>query len=547
MLFYAMVKSNKIIFFVLLILAMFALNGCPHHIAHELEGHFQNRKPPEDYVPSYRTEPNKYLSPKDIEKRIAKETATDSLLKSAIDTNEVDVEDLPIIDTDVQITDSISYISIGLNIPGLKKNAQPLDPPENQKKEAISFKITGLNSKDYPEKIELKAIVSDSRGQNITGLAPPYYDGKNNYKKYWPVLFDSCRGKRYSPKFEVTEIRAKQAPSYAISFVLDHSPSMTDYKAQKLQETVQKVLYAIKPNDYINVIKFSKEIHNEIPLTNKRNDFRGKVVCDGLANRKYGDGTAMYDAVLAAIDELKKVPDSYKKIIILFSDGGDNSSKSAMDTVQYVANNANASVYSIAYGHADTTLPQLSELTGGYFYQIYYHQEFPFVFRDIYMSLNNYYKITYKAPECAGKHFVLTGVQIAGLMAFDRGSYDKSLFKKYDPIGSMVFANIEFDFGKATVKNESMPIIRNIASGLKENSQIRLQINGHTDNVGSAESNMQLSIERAEAVKEKLIKLGISENRLEIKGFGETQPLVENNFEKNRRTNRRTEFVVISK
>lgn len=537
----------KILLFISLILAMFALNGCPHHIANELDEQFRYRKPPENYVPSYRTEPNKYLTASEIEKRIAKAAEADSLIQSTFDTSEVDIEDLPIIQTDVNITDSTSYISIGLNIPGRNKTAQPLDPPKNQKKEAISFKITGLNSNDYPDKIELKAIVSDSRGQNISGLAPPYYEGKDNYKKYWPVLFDSCRGKRYSPKFEITEIREKQAPSYAISFVLDHSPSMSDYKAKKLQEAVQKILYAIKPNDYVNVIKFSREIHNEIPLTNNRNEFRGKVVCDGLAERKYGDGTAMYDAVLAATEELKNAPDGYKKIIILFSDGGDNSSKSSVDTVQYVVNNANASVYSIAYGHADTTLPHLSELTGGYFYQIYYHQEFPFVFRDIYMSLNNYYKITYTPPDCAGKHFVLTGIQLAGLLSFDRASYDKSLFKKYDPIGSMVFANIEFDFGKATVKKESMPIIKNIASALKENPGIRLQINGHTDNIGSAENNMELSINRAKAVKEKLVSLGINQDRLEIKGFGETQPLVENNTEENRKANRRTEFVVISK
>jgi outer membrane protein OmpA-like peptidoglycan-associated protein len=81
---------------------------------------------------------------------------------------------------------------------------------------------------------------------------------------------------------------------------------------------------------------------------------------------------------------------------------------------------------------------------------------------------------------------------------------------------------------------------------LKENPQYKIKIAGHTDNVGSAEFNKQLSEKRAAAVVEYLKKKGIDSRRLSSVGFGEEKPLASNDDEKEgRELNRRTEFEIV--
>ena len=74
-----------------------------------------------------------------------------------------------------------------------------------------------------------------------------------------------------------------------------------------------------------------------------------------------------------------------------------------------------------------------------------------------------------------------------------------------------------------------------------------MSIHGHTDNVGSSISNLELSTNRAKSVFDYLIEMGISKKRLSYKGFGEQKPLVDNTKEENMAVNRRTEFYVVKK
>jgi outer membrane protein OmpA-like peptidoglycan-associated protein len=81
---------------------------------------------------------------------------------------------------------------------------------------------------------------------------------------------------------------------------------------------------------------------------------------------------------------------------------------------------------------------------------------------------------------------------------------------------------------------------------LTENKSLRIEISGHTDNVGEHDYNMDLSQERAKAVGNVLMKKGIDPKRLEMVGYGETQPLASNDDEKDgRELNRRIEIKVL--
>ncbi|MEZ5173831.1 MAG: OmpA family protein [Bacteroidia bacterium] len=107
--------------------------------------------------------------------------------------------------------------------------------------------------------------------------------------------------------------------------------------------------------------------------------------------------------------------------------------------------------------------------------------------------------------------------------------------------------NINFETNSAELNEQSRNIIQEFALFLKDNPGVKVSIQGHTDNVGDAASNMKLSVERSAAVKQFLTEQGISASRLDSKGFGMNKPVASNNSESGRAKNRRTEFVILSK
>lgn len=102
---------------------------------------------------------------------------------------------------------------------------------------------------------------------------------------------------------------------------------------------------------------------------------------------------------------------------------------------------------------------------------------------------------------------------------------------------------INFDTGKSAVKAESKPIIEQIVQMLKENSDLKLSVEGHTDNVGNPKSNKTLSEERAKSVVAAIIDHGISRERLSALGYGQDKPIADNGTEDGRAKNRRVELV----
>ena len=118
---------------------------------------------------------------------------------------------------------------------------------------------------------------------------------------------------------------------------------------------------------------------------------------------------------------------------------------------------------------------------------------------------------------------------------------------KIDVGAKMVLDNIFFETNKATIKPESEPELERVAQLLIENPTIRLEISGHTDNVGSYRANQKLSEARAKSVVDYLITKGVEASRLEYKGYAFNQPIADNKTEEGRAQNRRVEFKVLSK
>lgn len=119
--------------------------------------------------------------------------------------------------------------------------------------------------------------------------------------------------------------------------------------------------------------------------------------------------------------------------------------------------------------------------------------------------------------------------------------------KLYDAIaekGRVATQGIFFDTGSDRVRPESAPTLKEIADMLREHGDLRLVIEGHTDNVGNAQANEQLSERRAAAVKQMLVtQHGVDASRLESKGLGASKPAAPNDTPEGRQSNRRVELV----
>lgn len=112
------------------------------------------------------------------------------------------------------------------------------------------------------------------------------------------------------------------------------------------------------------------------------------------------------------------------------------------------------------------------------------------------------------------------------------------------PTRPVVLRNVFFESGSADLLPASTQELNRLADLLRESPAVRIQITGHTDNVGDDTSNQILSENRAKSVYEYLVQQGIPAERLRYKGFGETKPIDTNDTEEGRARNRRTEFVV---
>ena len=107
---------------------------------------------------------------------------------------------------------------------------------------------------------------------------------------------------------------------------------------------------------------------------------------------------------------------------------------------------------------------------------------------------------------------------------------------------NVTMKNIFFDFDKYELKPESFPELNRLVKLLKENKEIKVRIEGHTDIVGTDAYNLTLSRKRAEAVRNYLVRHGISKKRIKVKGYGSSKPIADNSTEEGKAKNRRVEI-----
>jgi len=109
------------------------------------------------------------------------------------------------------------------------------------------------------------------------------------------------------------------------------------------------------------------------------------------------------------------------------------------------------------------------------------------------------------------------------------------------------FDRLLFDTGSSTLQSSSQEQLQNVANILKAYPNVHVKLGGYTDNTGSEAANLKLSGDRAESVKNELVKLGVPESQLTFEGYGEAHPVADNSTEEGRAKNRRISMRVTAK
>ncbi len=423
---------------------------------------------------------------------------------------------------------------------------KPIDSVDVHK---LIYDIWRIEIDEYPDNLKIYARVYDSTGNFVTNMANPYKDEEDTNTYFTSVT--ETLGKVYKKRevpidsFHVREFGAGDSIPYNIVLSVDYSGSMkqvmnTIYEGTELFVSM-KMTY-----DKIALTSFSEEYDLKVPLL--KDSSRILNLYRDRRQRGLGAYSAMYNAVDTCMDQYEGTSMDVPRVLVVFSDGDDNESKKEVEELVARAKKEKINMFTVAWGYSkDENLKYLAENTGGKFYKAYTKEELIAIFRDIYMSLRYYYYITYKPPKYWGLHKVLAALNVPPRTdtLFAHGEYDTSDLWKGP--GDTFERPILFDFDSAVVKKESYYIIDEIVDVMMANPRIRLEIQGHTDNIGTQEYNQKLSERRAKAVYDEIVKRGIDERRLRWRGFGYSVPKTSNETEEGRAENRRTVFEILAK
>lgn len=423
-------------------------------------------------------------------------------------------------------------------------DTKPIDSVDVNK---LIFDMFRLEPEDYPKEVRLFARVFDSLGNFVTNMAEPYKKDKNiNY-------FTSVReelGKNYKIRhapigeFKVREFGADDSIAYDIVLSVDYSGSMDAILSAIFTGT--ELFVSMKfPQDRIALGTFNRSLDVKVPLS-KDTAF---ILSQYRAKRNDGLGlfSGVFDAAYGSIELLKDSPKEKPKVVVILSDGDDNYSKKNLDSLIRRANALDVHVFCVAFGYSkDESLKLLSQYTGGKFYKAHSKEQLIAIFKDIYMSLRYFYRISYVPPTYWGYHHAFAAINVEGradsLIA--DGFYDTT---GWLALSDTVVRPINFDFDKSIIKEESYQILDELVDLMMTWPNLKFDIQGHTDNVGTIEYNQNLSDQRAKAVYDALIIRGIDERRLRYRGFGFSKPITSNDTPEGRSINRRTEFIIIAK
>ena len=423
--------------------------------------------------------------------------------------------------------------------------------------------ISFVNRTSFYESFDNKGLLKDSKVE-LKVLYPKISKGKGylsfqigdfTYFKYIKdvaledieyIKLKSKDGKRecYVEKFQFFN---KGGIKNHYSFLLDHSGSMGEKRANILQNSIFKSIQKnysssnLSFNAY-SIYKFSTYVKHVVS-SGDLNVIKSSILpTNGLDD--FGGATSIKDALIRSIDDLKNDEKSNNKLIVLFTDG-DTNSDTTTKSINLIVKDAlinNINIVCVGFGEYFNIneLNKIANNSGGNVHHIYSEEEFEVLFDNIFQDFYSSYSLEF-SPCMFGEEIEIE-IKMKGVE--DNSVIGTSVFRSPPEEGFVIDLNILFETNSWSIQSEYFEKLDGLVSymNLKDFS---IKVEGHTDKVGGNEVNKELSLKRAESVKDYLVSNGVDSNRIKVFGYGEEKPaydykdgLEENVF------NRRIEIVI---
>lgn len=407
--------------------------------------------------------------------------------------------------------------------------------PENmQPSEGRSVSI--LRAECTPARTTLYFHLIDSSGTYYSKAL----DYPDIFRWCWAAeTFDSVE--KPITDFKIREATEADEEKLAIAFVIDHSGSMGDWRAKGAQEAIAALAKNKRAEDALSVIKYDNRVSVEAPFSDNSDELLKNIKINSLEG--FGGMTAILNAIRTGIESLDAAKQFERKAVVLITDGVDNSSTVKLDSLLAFARATNTSVSCLGFGDYidEDFLKKIAVGTGGAYRKIFKTEEFGPAFKDIYKRYKNYYALEY-TPEDYGPHKIKIKLCLPGDTLNAEYNFDNT-----PNVGAIDMINVYFDTDKSKIKEESKPAIDHICRLMSMFPTLEIDLRGHTDSTGELGHNTKLSLARANAVKNELVRCGISASRIECYGFGPAIPIATNETDAGRQKNRRTEFKIRKK
>jgi len=340
--------------------------------------------------------------------------------------------------------------------------------------------------------------------------------------------FTVSQGTKKGRVVSVQSVAEVQDVPLNIVMVLDNSFSMEQRDAIKeLLAGVDKVLNVIRPIDKVQVVVFDsklttkvgkRDLHVQTFASSDAGELRA-FVTKAYSKEKITSSTYLNDAVMTGVDLIANTPADNPRVLIIFTDGEDLNSKVKRQEVVKAANAAgkfNAYVIDYMPGEApDKHLAKFADAHRGKIWKATSDVEMVPIWEKLAKTIDYSYILTY---EFTPKPVV---------MVFPEAAL--------------------FDFDKAELKPEGKDKVK--AYREKAKTQLsradKIKISGHTDNKGTADYNMKLSKQRAEAVSNYLKSIGVDPGKIEVAGEGMSKPVADNRTKEGQAKNRRVEVEIV--
>lgn len=266
-----------------------------------------------------------------------------------------------------------------------------------------------VDRQTFDDRIEVELVMTNDKGRTIGGYAMPYVQAGQDVVSLWREYIQTHLNiSATDDRISVREERRAQDKSFSVAFVLDHSPSMTMPRAIRMQRAVRQAMSVFERDDRVSVVKFTSRVKTEVPLSNSKEEYMEKFAINGINFRD--DGTAIYDASMEGLRQISQAPEAAKRILVVFTDGEDNSSKATLEAVRTAAEEAHATIYAVTYGVADDKeLADLARSTGGRIHRLHDVYDFDKVFLGIYNGLRHSYIVQVDHRSKRGENDLFTG------------------------------------------------------------------------------------------------------------------------------------------